>query len=301
LSFWSSSYLVAGVSMEIVSSVGDPSPYLPDQMRDFASPGQADLVVSLLYDESAQSDPLKRFFPSKFTLTLHAEADGFSFEGVNGKKRHMGLITMNRDRGEIALPRLDRTWRIAQEREVVTDALQAFIKACLQCHLAGLGGTLLHAAGVAYGGEGYAFVGHTRAGKTTLSRGLPASAVLGDDLVAVREIGEKHLLFGTPWPGREGGDVSYGGLPLRAIFNLHPELTRGLRRMAPAEAVAELAVNAPRLGYSGEEDELLEVFSSAASALPIYELSMRLGDDLASWLEIYRKEEDKDHRQGTGG
>lgn len=298
MSSWRSSYLVAGIRLEIVSSVGDASGFLPPNMRDFPPAGGADLTVELKEDERAQADPLKHFFPSKFVLT--SRAGELLFEGINGRKRLLGNISTQRDRGELGLPRLDKPWRIVEEREVVEEALQAFLKACLQLRLLKEGGTLLHAAGVAFEGEGYAFAGHTRAGKTTLKRDFPPSAVLGDDLVAVREIGGKLLLFGTPWPGREGGTVAYGGLPLRAVFNLHPELPPGLRRMVPAEAVAELACNAPRLGYAGEEDELLAIFSSASAIAPIYKLSIRLGDDVPSWLEEFRLKEDQEHRQGAG-
>jgi hypothetical protein len=283
----------------MISSVGDPLPFLPPQLVEFASSGRCDLEVHFLYDERAQADPLKRFFPSKFTLSRKDGA--LLFEGVNGRRRPLGRISLRRDRGEMGLPLLDRAWRLDEERELVAEALQAFVKACLQCCLLKSGGSMLHAAGVAFEGKGYAFVGHTGSGKTTLTRGLPESSILGDDLVAMREEGAGFVLYGTPWPGREGGKVALGGLPLRAICNLHPELSTGLRRMSAVDAVAELSVNAPRLGYEGEEEELLAIFSSVASTLPIYQLSMRLEDDLVSWLEKLQEEEEKGHRQGTGG
>jgi hypothetical protein len=149
----------------------------------------------------------------------------------------------------------------------------------------------MHAAGITREGDGFVFTGHTRAGKTTLSREFPTEAVLGDDLVAVREVRGGFALYGTPWPGREGGTTAYGGAPLRAVFNLHPELEAGLYRRSPAEALAELAANAPRLGYAGEESKLLAVFSSLAHTVPIYRLSLRLGDDVMPFLrEVSLKE-----------
>ncbi len=299
MSNWSNSYLVAGVHLEIISLVGDASRYLPIQMRDFASSEHPDLTVELHYDELAQADPLKRYFPSKYILT--DRSGDFVFEGTNGKKRILGNINNKRDKGEMGLPQLDSPWRIAEEMKVVGEALEAFVRACMQCYLLKVGGTLIHAAGLAFQGGGYAFSGHTRAGKTTLTRGVPSSAIMGDDLVAIRNEGGQPLLFGTPWPGREGGCVAYGGLPLRAIFDLQPELPEGYGRMGAAEAVAQLMVNAPRLGFSSEENELLANFSSAASAVPIYKLSLKLGDDITSWLKKFKAEEEKDHRQGAGG
>ena len=142
-------------------------------------------------------------------------------------------------------------------------------------------------------GAGIVLTGHTRTGKTTLSREFPAASVLGDDLVAVREEGEGFTLFGTPWPGREGGTVSYGGVPLRAVFCLHPELPRGLRRRAPGESLAELAANAPRLGHPAEESKLLDIFSSLVKRAPIYELSLGLGDDAMPFLELALAENER--------
>ena len=288
MSPWRNSFEVGGLRLLIVSSVGDPSPFLPPQIQDFRCEGEADLSIEFYEDEAAAADPLKRFFPPKFNLSRRES--GFIFEGTNGKRRPLGLISPGRDRGRMGLPRLDGPWRIPEERGFVKEALQGFVRACLQCRLLWAGGTLLHAAGIEMEGNGYAFVGHTRAGKTTLSRHFPAKNLLGDDLVAIREMDE-FMLFGTPWPGREGGRVGSGGIPLRAIFNLDRERPRGLERMAPAEAVADMAVNAPRLGHEGEEPELLGIFSSVAFTLPIYNLSLRLEDDVYSWLKGFKKEE----------
>lgn len=282
---WRNSYLVAGVRVALTSSVGDPSEFLPPGIDGFASPGEPILCLALVADEVAQADPLKRFFPSKFRLRRR-EGD-VAFEGVNGRSRLLGTISPQRDRGTLGLPSLGSPWRMEEEREAVEEALEAFMRACLQYHLLGSSGTLVHAAGVALEGEGYAFMGHTGAGKTTLTRGLPPGAVLGDDLVAVRmppEGSARPVLYGTPWSGREGGRVAYGGLPLRAAFILHRGQPGGLSRLQPAEALADLAANSPRMGYAGEEEELLDVFSRMVTELPIYGLSLDLDEDVRSML-----------------
>jgi hypothetical protein len=260
-------------------------------MRDFTSqhPGAADITIVLHVDDEAQADPLRRFFPSQFTLERSGE--GLSFDGRGAKGKRLGFITAGSSTAEMGLPSLDRPWRIAEEEEAVREAIQAFIRACLQCRLMECEGTFMHAAGVSWEGDGYVFTGHTRAGKTTLSRGFPAETVLGDDLVAVREIQGRFELFGTPWPGREGGTVAYGGVPLRAVFNLHPELEPGIYRQSPGEALAELASNAPRLGHDGEESKLLGVFSSLTAAVPIFRMSLRLGDDVMPFLRQVSSEE----------
>jgi len=291
LSDWSNSYLVAGLRLDIVSSVGDASAYLPAAMREFAAPRPRDPDMTIDF-HADEDDPLRRFFPSQFTMA--STGGGLSFDGKEGKQESLGFISGSYAAAELGLPVLDRPWRIPEEEEAVREAIQAFVRACLQCRLMEAGGTLVHAAGVTWDGGGFVFTGHTRAGKTTLSRDFPAEAVLGDDLVAVGKTPDGLALYGTPWPGREGGTVAYGGSPLRAVFHLHPELEPGLYPQSPGEALAELASNAPRLGYAGEESKLLGVFSSLVSAVPIYRLSLRLGDDAMPFLRQAIKEGGRD-------
>ncbi len=283
MSNWSNGYLVAGIHLEIVSSVGDPSPYLPPAMPDFASTGHPDLTIEFKEDEQAQADPLRRFFPPQFAVVR--DGAGLSFDGIEGRRKRLGTIASGGSRGLLGLPDLHRSWRLAEEEEAVREAVWSFVRACLQCRLMEAGGTLMHGAGVVHGGYGYALTGHTRAGKTTLSRDFPAEAVLGDDLVALGQGEGAFELFGTPWPGREGGTVAYGGVPLRAVLHLHPELEPGLYAQSPAEAVAELVSNAPRMGYADEESKLLVIFSSLVVAVPIYRLSVTLGDDVMPFFE----------------
>lgn len=242
-----------------------------------------DLVLRLVKDERAEGDPLKRFFPPSFRLRRGAE--GMRFERVDGHGGPLGGIEHDMHRAFLGLPDLARGWRLPEEEEAVRETLQVFLKGCLQWLLLRDGGTLLHAAGVALRGSGLAFAGHTRAGKTTLARNFPPEVVLGDDLVALRREGRGFTLYGTPWPGREGGKVAYGGVPLAAILSLHPELPPGLHAVTPAEAAAELMANAPRTGDPLEESKLLEILSSLTTGISIFRLSVRLGEDVMRYLE----------------
>lgn len=287
MSAWESSYLLAGYSIQIRSAAGNPTAYLPANLPLFLLPEgtglPADLVIHIGEDERAEADPLKRLFPPSFRMRRGTE--GIRFEREDGRGEPLGSIEPDMRRAFLGLPNLARVWRLPEEEEAVRDTLQGFLKGCLQWLLLRDGGTLLHAAGVALRGRGFAFAGHTRAGKTTLAGCFPPEAVLGDDLVALRREGHGFTLYGTPWPGREGGRVAYGGIPLAAVFNLHHELPEGLHAVTPAEAAAELAANAPRTGEPSEESELLEAFSSLAASVSIYRLSVRLGEDVMRYLE----------------
>ena len=293
---WNEVYEVADHFLKIRSEVGDPTPYLPKPMRGFVRDGTPDLTVDFHADEEAHADPLRRFFPPRFTLVHGPEGQLFcvsqgGIEPAGGDApgrvdgpRPLGVIGQSGS-GRMGLPPLDRAWRIPEEEEAVREALQAFVKACLQLCLLASGGTMVHAAGIAHGGAGFVLAGHTRAGKTTLSRQFPRDNVLGDDLVAVSARRGPFRLHGTPWPGREGGAVSYGGVPLRAVFLLHPEGAPGMRRRGSGDSLAELAANAPRLGHPGEEGKLLDIFSSLVEQVPIYGLSLGLGEDALPYFD----------------
>lgn len=285
LSDWKAVFRVAGLTLEIRSEVGDPSPFLPREMDAFRHHGTPEAWLELEFNEAAQADPLKRFSPPQFRMRNSPE--GLAMVKRTNPGDTLGVIMPSASRARLGLPDLGTTWRLVQEEEGVREAIHSFLRALLQCLLLDAGGTMLHAAGLDLGGKGLAFVGHTRSGKTTLARKFPGRLVLSDDLVAVTPSGNGFLLFGTPWPGREGGSVSYGGLSLQALFILRPGLPSGTYRCSPGEALAELVAEAPRLEISGEESKLLEIFSSVAATVPICKLSAGLEEDVMEYVESF--------------
>ena len=64
------------------------------------------------------------------------------------------------------------------------------------------GDLLLHAAAIQIDEDGYAFIGHSHAGKSTLARSFSkdqAVKVLGEDQAVLRLIDGEFWLFGSPW------------------------------------------------------------------------------------------------------
>lgn len=66
------------------------------------------------------------------------------------------------------------------------------------------GGLVFHSAGVDFEGKGVLIVGHAGEGKSTIA-GIferePGAIVLSDDRIAVRVLGKKAVIYGTPWGG----------------------------------------------------------------------------------------------------
>ena len=87
--------------------------------------------------------------------------------------------------------------------------------------LAGRNGCYLHAAGVIMNDRGYAFVGHSEAGKSTITRMLKnKGTVLCDDRIIVRKQPDGFYVHGT-WSHGDIPDVSPASAPLAGIFFLH--------------------------------------------------------------------------------
>ncbi len=82
-------------------------------------------------------------------------------------------------------------------------------------------GCLLHSTGLIYKKKGYIFVGHSGAGKTTISKIMePESTILCDDRNIIRKIKQEYHLFGT-WRHSDLATVSSLSAPLKGIFFLN--------------------------------------------------------------------------------
>lgn len=87
--------------------------------------------------------------------------------------------------------------------------------------LAGIGGTLLHAAVAVKNGRGWVFTGRSGAGKSTISALLRAAGwrILNDDRVVVFRRGGAWRVAGTPWHG-SGRFAEAAEVPLAGIHFL---------------------------------------------------------------------------------
>ena len=84
-------------------------------------------------------------------------------------------------------------------------------------------GVEVHALGLAdEDGQGYLFLGHSGAGKSTSARlwmSVPGVKLLSDDRIIIRKQDGQFWMYGTPWHG-DAGVSSPGRAPLSAIFFL---------------------------------------------------------------------------------
>lgn len=103
---------------------------------------------------------------------------------------------------------------------------------------------VVHAGGVAFGGQGLLFCGRSGAGKTTLSRLCrdAGATLLNDDRQFIWPTAEGGMLAPTPWHGSDP-EVHNVAVPLRAILHLVQAPHNRLTRLHGADAVARLVGN----------------------------------------------------------
>jgi hypothetical protein len=108
-------------------------------------------------------------------------------------------------------------------------------------------GVEVHALGLAdEDGQGYLFLGHSGAGKSTSARlwmSDPGVKLLSDDRIIIRKQDGQFWMYGTPWHG-DAGVSSPGRAPLSAIFFLEQAPVNQFLPIARTTAAAELFARA---------------------------------------------------------
>ncbi|MBQ5926677.1 MAG: hypothetical protein IIX01_01990, partial [Clostridia bacterium] len=97
---------------------------------------------------------------------------------------------------------------------------------------------LLHAAVLEYGGNGYAFLGRSGAGKSTHTslwlKYVQGSKILNGDKPVVAFDGKDFYAYGTPWMGKEGRGCK-GKAPIKALCFIEQAKENSIERLSPSE------------------------------------------------------------------
>ncbi len=145
------------------------------------------------------------------------------------------------------------------------------------------GDLILHASGIAVDGKGYAFVGPSGVGKSTLAGRLSQRAgvtVLGEDQLILRRMGNCFWLFGTPWHENSSMRAPIG-VPLEKIFLLDKKDEDTLSEATPMQGVTRLLQTAFIPYYRAELIQtFLERLDTLAAEVPIYHFSYLPGNEI---------------------
>ena len=105
------------------------------------------------------------------------------------------------------------------------------------------GGFAVHASSIAYKGFGIAFSAESGTGKSTHTdlwlKNYPGAYILNDDGPALRLMGDKWYIYGTPWAGTSGINVN-AGVELKALVFLERNETNVIRDCPTGEAIKRI-------------------------------------------------------------
>ena len=143
---------------------------------------------------------------------------------------------------------------------------------------------LMHASVIEVDGEGYAFLAHSGAGKTTQIRlwlehfGDRARVINGDKPLIRMSADGSFVAFGTPWCGKEGMGCN-ASVPLKALFLLE-------RSTVPTCGPADQEFSIDRLfhqllmpDHPEQMMRLLDMVDKLVETVPCYRLRCDMTDD----------------------
>lgn len=145
--------------------------------------------------------------------------------------------------------------------------------------LANRQGCFIHSSGVVLDGRGYLFVGHSEAGKSTISRMMMAAGgqLLCDDRNIIRRHPEGFFVHGT-WNHGELPQVSGASAPLHGIYFLEKSAENRLSPMTDrGEVVRQLLPRIIRSWTSADWwDKTIELLTATSAAVPAWTLRFDL-------------------------
>lgn len=145
-----------------------------------------------------------------------------------------------------------------------------------------VGGTIIHASSLAYGGKGLLFSAPSGTGKSTHTRlwteYMPGTKIVNDDMPIVRMHDNIPYLYGAPWSGKNTIHENVE-VPLSAIIFLERGTTCELIPMDKMDAVWEImkAVRKPIVPTLAEMN--LDVISRIVENIPFYRLRCDMSEE----------------------
>ena len=142
------------------------------------------------------------------------------------------------------------------------------------------GGMMLHSSAVMVDGRVYLFSAPSGTGKSThtalwLQYLGERAQIINDDKPAIRVIGEKAYVYGTPWSGKTDQNRNVRG-ELAGIAVVKRAKENQIRRLNNKEAIFALLDQTPRSRIEKRVERLFQVIETLIQTIPIYELSCNM-------------------------
>jgi hypothetical protein len=254
---WRANFSIGEVSLGIIGS--GPCPVFGPQLELFRSESAAsastrcDLELTLQLVDRLYPPSGRLLFDSGSVWTLHEDGEGWLFDFASdavGPEPYKRLL----------IDREFRSGRILLNQKYFPDSapsgpLDYPLDELVVMHRLGRErGVEVHAAGIHDAeGNGYLFLGHSGAGKSTTTRlwnQLPGMTVLSDDRIILRQtqtpFGEPEIwMHGTPWHG-EAAFAAPGKARIERLFVIEhapedaPESANKITPLTGSIAVGEI-------------------------------------------------------------
>lgn len=129
--------------------------------------------------------------------------------------------------------------------DTITMDLEYFLRILYAIRSYYAGGFMLHAAGIVHNYVGYAFVGHSGAGKTTIVKNSPEKLIFSDDLILVFcDKGNQIVMHSTPFSNTILNLINHTAI-LKKVFFLQKDDHPYINAVGYGEALAEIIGNIP--------------------------------------------------------
>lgn len=194
----------------------------------------------------------------------------------------IGVFSHNHSRGVI-YHASDEGWRRGGLNAL---SLPITDQALLARLLADRRGCIIHSAGVILDGQGWLFIGHSEAGKTTTTRLLEKEAeILCDDRNIVRLLPDGYRLFGT-WCHGDSPIVSPNSAPLRAALFLKQSKENHLIKLSSRKEILRRILACSIRGFvdTGWLNHTLDFAEAISHDIPCFELHFNKKADLTGML-----------------
>jgi len=250
----------------------------PTHVPFLVEKGRPDILIDAFTNDLPELANNEVVFESRGTWDLYRLADQWLFKFyIIGTERYLHrILKLDKDftRGELFIASFPKIYNIDPLSPCILFAYpidELVIVNYLGHHRMG---AVLHAFGVMHDDDGYAFIGVSGAGKSTMAQlwKKAGDQLLSDDRLIVRWDKNQPKIYGTPWHG-DAGAASPLGAPLKKIFFLAKSERNYMRPMDPMEVVSRLMICCFPPFYDADCMAFtMELFSYLAAEIPCYEL-----------------------------
>ena len=155
-------------------------------------------------------------------------------------------------------------------------------------------GGILHSSGIDYNGAGLLFVGHSRAGKTTISRRwMPHAELLCDDRIIIRRHPDEGYFIHGTWSHGDLPDVSPNRVPLKGLFFLNQSPQTEYERITDKKDIVYRLIDHFIKAMSTPPwwEKMMDFSCKISSDVPCYDLYFDKSEKVIDTLKHYLQNE----------